>query len=164
MIPYGHDLVFRKDNNHKLAVADKKYGCSHTSKYLFWLNSAAKSLLQLVLSMQCRTEADTRVLNCHFQASNFLTRMEEAKRILCEQVLSSGDLQLVAQICPFLDLCETIRNSAAASRIASGSAPTRGGRCHSARRAAPARSTAPARRTAAYRCAAVLSHHSAMGM
>ena len=127
MIPSDHELVFSNDNHPNKRVADTKFGCSHTSKHYYLLNSTTKHFLRLVLSVQCKNGTEERILDCHLHTQNFRTRLEEARRILREQAMSSGDLQLVAQTRRLLELCEKIHKSAVAARVASGSAPTNGG-------------------------------------
>ena len=130
MIPNDHELVFRKENNPNKALQDTKFGCSHTSRLFYLLKGTAKQFLRLVLSVQCRSDREERILDSHLHPQNFRTRLEEAGRILREHVLSSGDKQLVAHMNLLLELCETIRKSAAAVQIESGSSHPNGEQGH----------------------------------
>ena len=91
-------------------------------KHHYLLISTIKHFVLVVLSVQCRSRIEERFLD----SQNFRARLESARKILREQVMSSGDVQLVEQINQLLEFCNKISKSAAAARLISSSTLTNG--------------------------------------
>jgi hypothetical protein len=130
MIPYDHPMVFRRDNNPGHAVLDETFGCSYISRNYYLLNNAARQYVKLVLSIQCRGRLDEDFLSRQLHNQNFRKRLDEARQILCHDVLSSSNVQLAAQARQLLDFSETIRKSAVEALATAGSTPTHRGESH----------------------------------
>ena len=118
-IPYSHVFVYRGQNSWNHALKDNVNGCNLVSKYHYFLTSAVKRFVLIYLSALCRTSADRGFLDSYTHPSNFRNRMETARRILSDYLLSAGDPQLVAQLRQCHYQLQQISESAAAAHSAS---------------------------------------------
>ena len=91
-------------------------GCNLVSKYHCFLTSAVKQMVLIHLSALCRTiDTDKGFLDNQMHASNFRDRMETARRVLFDHLLSADDPHLVAQLRQCQHHLQQISDSAAAA-------------------------------------------------
>ena len=118
-IPCNHILVYRRNNRWNLALKDTLSGCNLVSKYHYFLTSAVKQFVRIHLLALCRTDTDQGFLDYQMHPSNFQNRMEAAREILINYLLSEDNPRLVTQLRHCHYHLQQISESAAAASSAS---------------------------------------------
>jgi hypothetical protein len=119
-ISYNHAFVYRGGNRWNKRLHDTRNGCNLVSKCYYFLTSAVKRFVLIHLSALCCTgNTDQGFLDSHMNPRNFRNRMEAAREILLDYLLSEGDPQLVTELRRFQHHLDQISESAAAASAAS---------------------------------------------
>ncbi len=119
--PCTHVLVYRGRNTWDRRLQDTNFGCSFVSKYHYFLTGAVKRFVLVHLSALCRTsDTDKAFLDYQMHPSTFRDRMETAREILFNHLLSQGGPQIpVEQLEQFRHHLQQISESASAASAAS---------------------------------------------
>ena len=125
-ISYNHVFIYRVDNRWDKRLQDTRNGCNLVSKYHYFLTSAVKRFVLIHLSALCCTcEKGQGFLDCQMNPSNFRNRMETAREILLDYLLSESAPQLVTELTRFQHHLDQISESAASASAASSIAAPR---------------------------------------
>ena len=126
-ISYNHVFIYRLDNSWDRRLQDTRNGCNLVSKYHYFLTSAVKRFVLIHLSALCRTcDIGQAFLDCQMHPRNFRNRMETAREILLDYLLSEGAPQLVlTELRQFRQHLDQISEFAAAASAASSVAALR---------------------------------------
>jgi hypothetical protein len=115
----NHIFVYRRHNKWNYALKDTLNGCNLVSKYHYFLTSAVKQFVRIHLLALCRTDTDQGFLDYQMHPSNFQKRMEAARGILFNYLLSEDNPRLVTQLRQCHHHLQQISESAAAASSAS---------------------------------------------